>query len=904
MKTNDICRYESRLTPYGKLLLVMTQTTGSMDPAVCMRLEAAFHRGSGHGLLQLATGELGQTLPPDLAYWRDFGSRFLSMLRSIPDAEERRDSIHVPVPTPSDLTAFTQKAPPFVGIEYLSSETLESLWYLLESALKTELLASKLGLQDFLIERNPAWNLVGRVHFNLAENRRDEMYPFAFLATYTTHLSSQAKAQHLPLGHALREYADSSDKSRLMSLLVPVRRAATKCQWLRGMIDTGEIFHPIRWTPDDAYRFLKDMSVMEESGVILRLPANWGASRPPRPAARMTIGSESPVGFGAAALLDFRMDLALDGESLSKSEMEQLLAGSDGLVLIRGRWIEVDRSRIEQILKRFDSMSGLAENGVTVHQGMRLLAGLAPDRLGSAPDSSSEWACVTAGTWLESMLQELRQPETLATLQPGQDLRGQLRPYQEIGVRWLHFLSSLGLGGCLADDMGLGKTVQTLALLLIMKKQPQANPAPNLLVAPASLLSNWQSEIDRFAPSLTVRVIHSSATAFGELKGMTPEQVSGLDLVITSYSSFLRYRWLPEVHWKLVILDEAHAIKNPDTKQTRALKKVKSDARFALTGTPVENRLMDLWSIFDFVNPGLLGSITDFMSLTKRLTEGDHQMFAPLRQLVRPYILRRLKTDRSIIADLPEKTELKAFCLLTKKQVALYETAVTELAHQLESVEGIARRGLVLSCLMRLKQICNHPSHWLRDDSWSELDSGKWIRLREITEVIAEKQEKVLIFTQFKELTEPLALFLESIFRSPGRVLHGSIPVGKRKELVRAFQEDESVPFFVLSLKAGGSGLNLTAASHVVHFDRWWNPAVENQATDRSFRIGQKKNVLVHKFICRGTIEDRIDQLIESKTELSDHILKGGGELMLTEMSDAELLRLVTLDVHTVLREV
>ena len=388
-----------------------------------------------------------------------------------------------------------------------------------------------------------------------------------------------------------------------------------------------------------------------------------------------------------------------------------------------------------------------------------------------------------------------------------------------------------------------------------------------------------------------------------ELKALDRDRIAGVDLVITSYGSLLRVPALLATPWRLAILDEAQAIKTPGAKQTRAAKQVDARARIALSGTPVENRLGDLWSLFDFLNPGLLGSGKAFSAFTKRLSSQPHNSYAPLRALVRPYILRRLKTDKSVIADLPDKTEMKAFCHLTRKQAALYQQSVADLTAELGRADGMKRRGVVLASLMRLKQICNHPSQWLGDGSWSEADSGKLARLREIAEVIAAKQEKVLVFTQFREVTTPLAAFLECVFGRPGLVLHGETAVGKRQPLVRQFQEDERVPFFVISLKAGGAGLNLTAASHVVHFDRWWNPAVENQATDRAFRIGQTKNVLVHKFVCRGTVEEKIDQLIDSKRQLSQDLLEGGGEVLLTEMRDDELLKLVALDLHTASEE-
>ena len=387
-------------------------------------------------------------------------------------------------------------------------------------------------------------------------------------------------------------------------------------------------------------------------------------------------------------------------------------------------------------------------------------------------------------------------------------------------------------------------------------------------MVPASLIANWKAEIDRFAPFLRVLVAHPSG-ASRTPEEITPESLAGFDLVVTTYGLTHRLPWLRETEWPLVVLDEAQAIKNPGAKQARAVKALRGRSRVALTGTPVENRLSDLWSIFDFLNPGLLGSARAFAAFAKQLGERPGG-FAPLRELTRPHILRRL--NRSVIADLPEKTELRAYCGLSKTQAALYQESVRSLAEKLESLDGssgIERRGVVLAYLMRLKQICNHPSQWLRDGGWAAEASGKFSRLRELGEVIADKQEKALVFTQFREMAEPLAVFLEGVFGRPGLVMHGATPVPKRRELVARFQDDERAPFFVLSLKVGGTGLNLTAASHVIHFDRWWNPAVEDQATDRAFRIGQKKNVLVHKFVCRGTVEEKIDAVIEEKQSMT-----------------------------------
>jgi non-specific serine/threonine protein kinase len=542
-----------------------------------------------------------------------------------------------------------------------------------------------------------------------------------------------------------------------------------------------------------------------------------------------------------------------------------------------------------------------AKDGLTFAEAMRMLAG-AEVGSNTADAADADWSRVTAGAWLAETLQALRAPDHKGA-DPGPALRGTLRPYQQTGTQWMHLLSGLGLGACLADDMGLGKTIQVLSLLLVLKQEanPRQSSPPisttSILIAPASLLANWAAEVERFAPTLKVLIAHPSSMSAADLKALVPEALTDVDLVITSYGALLRYDWLSGIRWRVAVIDEAQAIKNPGTKQTRGVKKLIAGTRIALTGTPVENRLSDLWSIFDFTHPGLLGSGQAFGRYVRRLAES--QNYGPLRELVRPYILRRLKTDKSVITDLPDKTELKAFCQLSPMQAALYAQAVKELADALGTTEGIGRKGLVLSFLMRFKQICNHPSQWLGNGAWAEADSGKFARLRELAEVIAAKQEKVLLFTQFREATLPIAAFLGGVFGREGLVLHGGTPVGKRKELVRRFQEDELTPFFVLSLKAGGAGLNLTSASHVVHFDRWWNPAVENQATDRAFRIGQSRNVLVHKFLCHGTVEDKIDQLIESKQGLVKDVLEGGAELELTELSDRELLKLVALDIHS-----
>jgi non-specific serine/threonine protein kinase len=892
------------LTPHGHLTLIEDRDASALEPELAQRLQDAFVRGSGHGLLQLGASEVGVALPPVFSYWREFGARYVTAICTLPEGGARSIKRHIPSPPDAELAWLALAAPPMTGAEYLTTTVLQCLWQELDSAFGLELSESKCGVQDFLKRRNAAWNLVGRVHFNLAENRKDEAAPFAFLATYTTRLSAHAKAQHLPLGQALREYAGAANKDRLLSLLLPVQQASESCSWLKAMVDAGEIFHPLRWRPHEAMQLLRDVPQLESAGVVVRMPATWQANRPLRPQVTAKVGGKVLSGVGQDALLDFRMEVTLDGETLTAAEVRELLAKSDGLALVRGRWVEVDRERLSRMMEYFGQVERTAaESGLSLREAMRMLAGADVAVGGESAASEADWAQVVAGPWLAETLRGLRSPEGLGRIDPGSALNGTLRPYQQVGVRWLYLLAKLGLGACLADDMGLGKTIQILSLLLVLRKQNRGERKPSLLVAPASLLANWASELERFAPSLSSLIAHPSALPAADLMTLAPERLQDVDLVITSYGSLLRIPWLAEASWRLVVIDEAQAIKNPDAKQTRIAKMLKAQAKFALTGTPVENRIGDLWSIFDFINPGLLGSSKEFSNFVKRLEDRPHNPYAPLRELVRPYILRRLKTDKTVIADLPDKTEVKAFCQLSRKQAALYKQAVEELTEALDGADGIRRKGLVLSFLMRFKQICNHPSQWLGDGAWSEEDSGKWARLRDIAEVIAAKQEKVLVFTQFREMTAPLAAFLGSIFGRAGLVLHGETEVKKRKDLVRRFQEEEAVPFFVLSLKAGGAGLNLTAASHVVHFDRWWNPAVENQATDRAFRIGQNKNVLVHKFVCRGTVEEKIDQMIESKRQLSKDLIEGGADLLLTELQDQELLKLVALDLNTALKE-
>jgi non-specific serine/threonine protein kinase len=892
-----------RLTPSGRIDVRPGEPEDGPPIAAktAERILAAFGTGRGHGVLHLGAAELLSDLSPELAYWRDLGRLFVGRVCAALDPTDPKTLV-VPEPDPDELADLAQAAPPMQGAETLSAALLGEIWSDMGTALSVQAKEHPDGVQGYLQKHSSVWHVVGRVCFHLAENKRDPAYPFAFLATYVHRVSKQAKPQHLPLGRALKDYAGARNRQKLLALLAPLSRTAARSTFIRELVEAGDIYHPLSWTPREAHRFLCEIALYEQAGLVVRMPDWWRAKNRPRPKVSVAVGGKAPSKLGMEALLDFDVTLTLDGEKLTAREADEILAASDGLVLIKGKWVEVDRDKLSEVLAQWRDVQRQAQaGGVSFGEAMRLLSGV---RLGgdeqAAEDARPEWSEVIAGKWLSKRLEDLRSPELRTEIEAGAGLRVTLRPYQKLGVQWLSALRSLELGGCLADDMGLGKTIQVLAILSISRRNREQGT--DLLVVPASLVDNWRLEIERAVPELKVLIAHPSHMPSDELKKLPKKRVAAHDAVITTYGTAMRTAWMKAYPWRSLILDEAQAIKNPGSKQTQAVKAIPAGWRLALTGTPVENRLGDLWSIFDFLNPGLLGSAKAFNALCKSMASRQ-QGYAPLRRLVQPYILRRLKTDKRVIADLPDKTEVNAFCLLSKQQAALYQQSVEAMRRQIEALEGIERRGVVLAFLMRFKQICNHPSHWLGDGGYEPFDSGKFTRLRELGESIAARQDKLLVFTQFREMTGPLAGFLAEVFGRGGLVLHGGTPVKKRQGLVRNFQEDDRVPFMVLSLKAGGTGLNLTAASHVIHFDRWWNPAVENQATDRAFRIGQKKNVLVHKFVCRGTVEERIDQLIAGKQKLSDEILSGGAESALTEMSNAELMSMVALDLKSALAE-
>ncbi|WP_344404123.1 DEAD/DEAH box helicase, partial [Dactylosporangium fulvum] len=648
-----------------------------------------------------------------------------------------------------------------------------------------------------------------------------------------------------------------------------------------------------------AHQLLSESApLLAAAGFGVLLPGWWR-----RPSARLgvrvtasTSSTSAPgtvaaaSGIGLDAVVDYRWELAIGDEPLTEDELRRLTDLKAPLVNLRGQWVELDPRRLAAGLEIIDRQAAEpgAGDAMTVADLLHV-AGGADGGPGGLPIVE-----VTADGWLGDLLCG----ETELRIRPvgvPDGFRGALRPYQQRGLNWLGFLESAGLGGILADDMGLGKTVQLLALLA------GKAPGPTLLVCPMSLVGNWQREAAKFAPDLRVHVHHGAERARG---ADFRAAVAAADLVITTYSIAARdAAALKAMHWHRLVLDEAQAVKNAATKQAVAVRQLPARHRIAVTGTPVENRLADLWSIMDFANPGLLGTARRFKETYAEPVErhGDEEAAARLRRITQPFVLRRLKTDRGIISDLPEKLEMDVLCNLTREQASLYQAVVDDMLARIERSEGIERRGLVLATMTRLKQVCNHPAHALRDGSRLAGRSGKLARLEEILDEVLAAGERALVFTQYAEFGGMLRAHLSARFGREVAFLHGGLPKASRDALVARFQSaDAAAPqLFVLSLKAGGTGLTLTAANHVIHVDRWWNPAVEDQATDRAFRIGQRRAVQVRKFVTAGTVEEKIATMIRDKRGLAAKIV-GAGEQWLTELSTTELRSLLALEAGAV----
>jgi SNF2 family DNA or RNA helicase len=661
----------------------------------------------------------------------------------------------------------------------------------------------------------------------------------------------------------------------------------------------------------EAYAFLREAApLLEEAGFGLLVPPWWNKPgtrlgvrlrlRPTQQQPGADVIPKSKMTF--ENLVHYEWELSLGDTPLTRQEFEALVALKSPLVQIRGQWVQLDPEQIEAAIRFWDKQQ--QEGDISLQEALRL--GLGADSAGDGLPVDD----VVAEGWLADWLDRFTQHEELSELPQPSSLQGELRPYQRYGYSWLTFLRRWGLGACLADDMGLGKTIQTIAMLLHEKEENGALPGPTLLVCPTSVVTNWEREVRRFAPALKTMVHQGPDRLRGEAFIQAAQEV---DMVLSSYALVRRdAETMQAVSWLGVVLDEAQNIKNPAAKQTQAVRSLPADFRMALTGTPVENRLSELWSIMHFLNPGYLKSRQTFRQDFGLPIEryGDARATERLKTMVGPFILRRVKTDPRVIQDLPDKIETKVYSHLTEEQATLYEAVVQDAMQKVAESEGIERRGLVLSMLMQLKQICNHPMQYLHQADGSTAPagdqpvppagalaerSGKLARLTEMLDEVVSVGDRALIFTQFAEMGHLLRAYLPQALGCPVQFLHGGVPPKKRDQMIKRFQEEgQGSLLFILSLKAGGTGLNLTRANHVFHFDRWWNPAVEDQATDRAFRIGQTRNVQVHKFVTLGTLEEMIDEMIESKKALAEAVV-GGGEEWLTELSTDDLRELVRL---------
>lgn len=637
---------------------------------------------------------------------------------------------------------------------------------------------------------------------------------------------------------------------------------------------------------DELFEFLRDHvpSILDQ-GIQIQLPATWGSlSERPRLAVHGTVRDAAAFQPGGQLalgdLLEVDWSVSLGDDVLTEEELQTLTELKTPLANIRGRWVLLYRDELEKVLE------GMKKLPDKIDRREALVSSFSESR-GDLPISS-----ITGSAWLDDVRAMLTGVKKTEDLEQPQGFSGSLRPYQKHGFSWLSEFARLGLGACLADDMGLGKTVQTLALVRQLRNDGEKRPV--LLICPTSVIENWRRETEKFTPGLPVLIHHGAKRLKG---GEFAQEAAGSAVVLSSYALLHRDNTLfSGVSWAGVVLDEAQNIKNPDTRQARAARSLTADWRFALTGTPVENHVGDMWSLMEFLVPGLLPNKTKFSrDFLRPIQAGDAKAMEKIKKMTGPFILRRLKTDKDIISDLPEKIESQEFCPLSREQASLYGAVLSSLDEEISGSEGIRRKGLVLAAITSLKQICDHPALYLKDNSEIEGRSGKLARLAEIAEEMLSAGDRTLIFTQYAEMGALLKKFLQETFGRETLFLHGGVPREKRDEMVRRFQESsDAPPFFVLSLKAGGTGLNLTGANHVVMFDRWWNPAVEQQAVDRAYRIGQTSSVQVHYFCCRGTLEEKIEALIASKKHVADAVVSTG-EQWLTEFSDDELHELFSL---------
>ncbi len=859
------------------------------------RLERAFAASPATGMLDLLRHGLPVGADAALAWLHGrVRERAMLFLRALRRGEEGAAALLAP--SPDEAVRWLESLPPLAGSP-LSAPTLRRWFEGLLPALQNAAARESCTVEEWLSRLGEGWRQLGRLCFHLAENAGENALdaPFAFLATFIHSVGAEGKPRHAPLGLAPRLLAD--DRAALLSLLYPLRQAAEESPFLAGLIDSQAIYRPCAWSARQAYDYLEAVPLLERCGIESHMVNLWKAL-PPR--VELEVKAELAEGEGKPdkapalnihSLLRFLPHVALGTRALSEEELRELMAGEDGLVRFRGEWVRLDREKLARLLDNWRQATRLAAGGIPLMAGLRYLLGKRSHALPQLPPPG-DGVRVSAGESLARALEDLRLSPQEPELPP--TLAATLRPYQREGVRFLLGLTEAGFGACLADDMGLGKTLQLIAWLVHLHGRGQLEAGAALIIAPASLLANWRDELERFAPQLRTLILHPFALSAADAALMQQEPARLLaraHVALTTYGLATRNGMLARCELPALVLDEAQAIKNADSQRTRAILRLRSPRRVALTGTPVENGLGELHSLFEFLNPGLLGESRDFNAFVRRMGSD----YSPLRRLVRPFLLRRLKSDPALLPELPPKTEQAAWCLLTPEQARLYAREVECLQAVVNEPEPQVRLSLVLPILGRFKQICNHPAQYLGSpgSDYAPEQSGKMLRLGQLARSIAEAGDACLVFTQYRTLIEPLHDFLAGIFGEAGLTLHGGTPLAERQQRVAAFRQAGGPRFFVLSLRAAGTGLTLTRARHVIHFDRWWNPAVENQASDRAYRIGQKNPVVIHPLICRGTIEENIHHMLRRKTAMADALLAGGLEKMLLSLSGEELLALV-----------
>ncbi len=766
----------------------------------------------------------------------------------------------------SEIQAIIANVPMIIGHEFVDESWIIQQQIKFDDLVKYEIETSKKTPINFLTSKKEDLVIPSRIYFHLVanENNDDRRYPFAFLATYTVKYGN--KISHVPLKNALLEF--KNNKKDLSLLISSISKSENQSEFVSKYLHSGEIFLPMKISEQDAYIFLKEVHIFENCGIVCRIPKWYTESESKICIDFDEIQIWNLRFLSQAALNYFSPKLIYKGVEISVDEAKLLLEQKEGLEFIKGKWIENNHQELEALLNEYESYS---KDGTTLLEILKSKSGLTKNINKSPIDIE-----FTREDWLQQCIDKsirtnyCELPTKFETI---------LRQYQKEAFSWLWGMYEMGFGVCLADDMGLGKTVEVISFLEKFRKNDNGHV---LILVPATLVANWQSEMNKFAPEIEMFVLKGS----NEPKEGTFKSF----ITITTYQTVLKSNYLNTVCWDVIILDEAQAIKNFYTSSAKKIKSLNSKMRIAMTGTPIENNVLELWSIFDFLNPGLLGDRDQF----KKIYTSGQEANIKIKELIQPFVLRRVKTDKNIISDLPEKNEIDVTINMTKEQIVLYNKVVETMNDSIMlAKDNTQAHAILLSTVMKLKQVCNHPSQYYGFSNYDENESGKFIELRNICETIYSKREKVLVFTQFKEIIPALNNVLKSVFRCSGATIDGDTSMSKRNQYVTDFQSGK-YPYMVLSLKTAGVGLNLTEAQNVIHFDRWWNPAVENQATDRVYRIGQKNNVIIYKFVTSNTVEELINEMLKKKQDLADKYINDLNNNVLLKLSTKELIKAIS----------